>query len=762
MDRYIPTKSMFIPFKIVAAYVVFGFIWVLGSDLLSGLIFGGSTVVTHFSILKGSFFILLTGLLLYFTIRRVMLRLLRSEARQRLLLDNMSEEVYVYEGLAADGLPGKFIEVNEEACRRLGYTREQFLNMRPSDIDDPSMVDGLHEAMKTLKAQGHVVWEGAHMTKDGRKIPVDISNRLFYMHGRQMILSVCIDITQRKRVQEELAKEHTLLRTLIDNIPDAIYVKDETGRKILTNRSDLEFMGGKDENEVLGKTDAEVYPSYLADQYVKDDMVVLNEGGSVINREEFVEDAAGVRRWLLTSKIPLKDNFGQVLGLVGIGRDITQRKLLENKLLVMAHYDSLTSLPSRALFLDKANISIAHAKRTSMFCAMLFVDLDHFKSINDTLGHSVGDELLKDTAIKLMECVRETDIMARWGGDEFVIMLNDLEDADMAQRTAERIREKFNAPRMVSGHDLFITASVGIAIFPHDGESMEELLKHADTAMYAAKNSGRNNFCFYDGVMNKKVVARMQMERGLRDAISKKEMVLYYQPIVRVSDGKVRGFEALLRWFKEGNGLIGPDQFIPVAEESGLIIPIGEWVLFEACAFNKKMMDAGYPGLIMSVNISVVQFRRKNIVDVIRMALEETGLPPACLEIEVTESVLIESFDAAIDILNAVRELGVQVSLDDFGTGYSSLVHLQRLPISNLKIDRMFIKEIAKDSEQNAMIPAIIDLAHKLNLRVVAEGVETTIQLDKLAGNQCDFFQGYLFSRPMPADQVLPFLKKLL
>ncbi len=761
MDRYIPFKAKFIPAKIVVVYIVFGISWVLFSDLLTGFLFHGSSVITHASILKGVFFVFVTGLLLYFTIRRVMFRLLRSEARQRLLLDNMSEEVYVHEGLLADGFPGNFIEVNEEACRRLGYSREEFLKMRPKDIDDPTALVAAVDVMKTLKETGRVVWEGVHVTKLGHKIPVDISNRLFYMHGKEMILSVCVDITQRKRVQEELAKEHTLLRTLIDNIPDAIYVKDEMGRKILANRSDLEFMGGKSEEEVLGKTDAEVYPSFLAEQYLRDDRVVLVDGKQVINREEFVEDSVGNRRWLLTSKIPLKDGAGQVLGLVGIGRDITERKLLENKLLIMAHYDALTSLPSRALFLGKVNISLAHAKRSLMFCAVLFVDLDHFKSINDTLGHSVGDELLKDTALKLTECVRETDIMARWGGDEFVILLNELEDADMAQRTAERIRDKFNAPRVVVGHDLFITASIGIAVFPHDGDTLEELLKHADTAMYAAKGSGRNNFCFFDGAMNKKVVTRMQMERGLRDAIVKKELVLFYQPIVQVSDGKVRGFEALLRWFKEDNGMITPDEFIPVAEESGLIIPIGEWVLFQACAFNKKMIDAGYGSLVMSVNISVVQFRRRNIVDIIRMALADSGLDPSCLEIEVTESILIESFDTAIDILNEIRALGVQVSLDDFGTGYSSLVHLQRLPISNLKIDRMFIKEIAKDSEQNAMIPAIIDLAHKLNLRVVAEGVETTVQLDKLAGNHCDFFQGYLFSRPMPADQVTLFLSKL-
>ena len=287
---------------------------------------------------------------------------------------------------------------------------------------------------------------------------------------------------------------------------------------------------------------------------------------------------------------------------------------------------------------------------------------------------------------------------------------------------------------------------------------LEDLLKNADTAMYAAKESGGNKYCFFDHVMNKNAVTKMQMERGLRDASGKKEFALFYQPIVNVADGKVRGVEALLRWFKTEGGLAFPDEFIAIAEETGIIIPIGEWVLHEACRFNKQLVDAGYTDMVMSVNISVAQLRRKNLVDVVKSALDQSGLRPELLEVEVTESLFIESFDAAIEILNAIRALGVQVSLDDFGTGYSSLVHLQKLPIMNLKIDRLFIKEIAKDSDENAMIPAIIDLAHKLKLRVVAEGVETGVQLEKLLGNGCDYYQGYLFSKPIPADQVAAFL----
>jgi diguanylate cyclase (GGDEF)-like protein/PAS domain S-box-containing protein len=567
------------------------------------------------------------------------------------------------------------------------------------------------------------------------------------------------EVTERKRFEQTLAEERNLLRMLIDNIPDSIYVKDREGRKTLTNQADLDFMGVNEEGAVLGKTDSEVYPPHLSEKYNQDDQVVLQHGRAVINREEMVEDAAGLRRWLLTSKLPIKDGAGQITGLVGIGRDITERKHLESRLLTMAHYDTLTKLPNRTLFFERSNTGISQARRTGVSCAVLFVDLDHFKSVNDTLGHTVGDELLKDTAARLSECVREMDTIARLGGDEFIIFLNGLETAQGAQHIAERIREKFNTPRQVSGNDLFITASIGIATFPHDGDDLEELLKNADAAMYAAKDSGRNAYCFFDAHMNQKAVTKMQIERGLRDALAKSEFRLFYQPIVGTRNGKIRGFEALLRWFRSEGGLITPNEFIPVAEDTGLIVPIGEWVLYQACRFNKRIIDAGFGKPVMSVNISVAQLRRKNIVDAIRKALQDTGLPPECLEVEVTESILIQSFDAAVEVLKGIRDLGVQVSLDDFGTGYSSLSHLQRLPIANLKIDRLFVKEIGQASEENDLTPAIIELAHKLKLKVVAEGVETDVQLERLARDRCDYFQGFLFCKPMPEDRVFSFLE---
>ncbi len=573
-------------------------------------------------------------------------------------------------------------------------------------------------------------------------------------------IGYCFDITDRKIAEELLLKEKNLLRTLIDNLPDSIYVKDAQGRKILTNTADMDFIGISDEVDVIGKTDAELFPGPTAERFINDDQNVIRNGEMVINREELVENARGDKHWLLTSKLPLRDPSGEILGLIGIGRDITDRKMLENKLIDMAHFDTLTALPNRTLFFERAHANLLQAKRSKLFCAMLFIDLDHFKKVNDTLGHSIGDELIKDAASRLNECIRESDILARLGGDEFVIFLNAMEGIDNARVIAERIIEKFNSSRMVMGNDLFITASIGITVAPDDGYNLEELLKNADTAMYAAKESGRNSYCFFNAEMNQKAVTRMQVERGLRDALTKGEFVLYYQPIVSPKTGRLRGFEALIRWFRSEGGLIFPNEFIPIAEETGLIIPIGEWVIQHACMFNKQLLDAGFGELIISVNISVAQLRRRNIIDTLKNALLESGLPATCLEIEVTESVLIESFDATHEFLTEVRGLGIKVALDDFGSGYSSLSYLQKLPIDSLKIDRQFIKEITQEKEENDLTPAIIDLAHKLGLKVIAEGVESELQLDRLARNDCDYFQGFLLSKPMAEAAVLGFLRE--
>ncbi len=572
-------------------------------------------------------------------------------------------------------------------------------------------------------------------------------------------LGACIGITVvRKDMEQKLEAERSYLKMLIDNIPDSFYIKDKQGRKVLNNQADMEFIGLKDPKDVIGRTDAEVFQPKIAHKFNTDDEKVLMKGASLINIEEMVESRQGNKRWLLTSKLPIKDPSGNVTGLIGIGRDITERKLQEGKLLNMVHYDMLTGLPNRSLFLERVNVGIAQAKRSDAACAILFIDLDHFKDINDTLGHFIGDALLKDTAQKLTTCVREIDTIARFGGDEFTVFLNRMENVQDARQVAKRIRDELASYRSVLGHDILITASIGIAVYLLDGDDVGMLLKHADMAMYEAKRCGRNGFCFFNDKMNQQVMRKMHIEKALREAVSNAELQLYYQPILGLGDKKIRGFEALLRWFRKDGEPLRPDDFIPIAEETGHIVPIGEWVLREACSFNKRIIDAGFGPQAVSVNVSVTQLKRVNFIQTLKAVLQETGLSPMFLELEVTETFFIDSFDDALETLKSIRDLGVQIALDGFGTGDSSLSRLQKLPISKIKIDREFIKKMLNGHQEMDLTSAIIDLAHKLRLRVTAGGVESELQLRQLRSDGCDFIQGFLFSRPLPEDQLVKFM----
>ena len=683
--------------------------------------------------------------------KRLQNALQESEIRFRRLFETAQDGV-----LILDADTGQIGEVNKFLIDMLAYSREEFLGKKLWEIGAFIDTEKSISAFKELQIKGYVRYEDLPLkTKDGRFINVEFVSNVYEVNQMKVIQCNIRNITDRKLVEEGLRKSEINLRQASEIAHLGWWELDlASGRFTLSD-------GAFSLLEVNRKNSSISHADFLEFIHPEDRILVERAyRESLVNKKPYelkhrLQMKDGRIKWVSEIGRTEYDDTGHSTRFIGTIQDVTENMLLEQKLLTMAHCDALTKLPNRTFFLEEANLEISRARRTGMQCAILFIDIDHFKSVNDSLGHSVGDDLLKDTAEKLAPCIRQTDIMARLGGDEFIVFLNNIESGQDAQYIAERIREKFNAPRIIAGNDLFITVSIGITVFPHDGDSLEELLKNADTAMYVAKQSGRNMFRFFDSVMNSNVVTKMQVERGLRDALGKKEFVLFYQPIVHVADGKIRGFEALLRWFKSEGGLVLPNEFIFVAEETGLIVPIGEWVLHEACRFNKSLVDAGYTDMVMSVNISVAQLRRKGVVDIIKSALDQSGLRPELLEVEVTESLFIESFDAAIEILNAIRELGVQVSLDDFGTGYSSLVHLQKLPIMNLKIDRLFIKEIAKDSDENAMIPAIIELAHKVKLGVVAEGVETRLQLEKLVSNHCDYYQGYLFSGPIPADQVL-------
>lgn len=444
---------------------------------------------------------------------------------------------------------------------------------------------------------------------------------------------------------------------------------------------------------------------------------------------------------------------GRACRVIGSTQDITAQVQAEEAIQNLSNYDHLTGLPNRNLLQDRLNQAIVNAARTRSRVGVLFIDLDRFKGVNDTLGHRSGDKLLGMVADRLSVCVRESDTLARQGGDEFVVVLSMVNDEEGVSSAASKLLAVIAEPFQLDGHELYMTASIGIAVYPTDGQDALTLMKYADLAMYRAKELDRNNFQFYSSDLNVRVMERMMLESALRRALERQEFRLYYQPQVDVISNSIIGFEALLRWFHPDLGIISPDKFIPLAEENGMIIAIGEWVLQTACRQAKSWQDAGLPAVRMAVNLSARQFR-VNLDQIVESVLLETGLKPDLLELEMTESILMRNASENLELLKKLTSLGCHLSIDDFGTGYSSLAYLKHFPMGRLKIDRSFVRDITTNPDDLAIAKIIIDMAHTLRLQVTAEGVEEQAQLDLLSAYGCTEMQGFLFSRPLPADQA--------
>ncbi|HEU5281932.1 MAG TPA: EAL domain-containing protein [Gammaproteobacteria bacterium] len=441
--------------------------------------------------------------------------------------------------------------------------------------------------------------------------------------------------------------------------------------------------------------------------------------------------------------------------------EITERKSVERELIIhkehlvrLAHYDNLTSLPNRVFFNEILNKAISHASRNDKVLAILFIDLDRFKTINDALGHTVGDLVLKEMSARFSNLLRSGDILARLGGDEFIVLLNDIGDMQQAAAVATKVLTSSSQPVLVESHEFFITASIGISVFPNDGHSLEDLQKNADMAMYKSKRNGGGVFHFYSHEMDTAANEHIRLEAALRKGIQNNELILHYQPQLDLKDGKIKRVEALIRWESPELGLVNPGAFIPLAEETGLIMPIGEWALHEACRTAKAWIDAGYEPISVAVNVSPKQFRYQDIASIAKEALTKTGLPPECLEVEITETAVMDNVENAIEKLKSLRDMGIHISVDDFGTGYTSISYLKQYPINTLKIDQAFIKGIPRNQHDVGITTAVIALGHNLGLEIVAEGVETIEQMQFLSEHGCDFIQGYYISRPLPANKI--------
>jgi diguanylate cyclase (GGDEF)-like protein len=440
--------------------------------------------------------------------------------------------------------------------------------------------------------------------------------------------------------------------------------------------------------------------------------------------------------------------------IIGTLLDITDRKRAEAQIVYHAYHDPLTELPNRMLFMERLRLQLAQARRQSRKLSIVYFDLDHFKFVNDTLGHSVGDEFLQTVATRLKGLVREMDTVARVGGDEFVILIPDVSRAEDISIVAQKLLNSVARPLQVEGRALNITASIGIATFPADGEDAETLLRNADTAMYRAKELGRNNFQLCTPELTSKAVERLTIQNGLRLALDRDELVLHYQPVVSLTSGRIVGLEALVRWQHAEKGLIMPGAFISVAEETGLILPLGEWVLGSAAKQLKQWQNNGLPDLRMAVNVSARQFREPSLVRTIERALGDSEVKPQHLEIEITESIAMESAEVVVANLESLRNMAVGISIDDFGTGYSSLTYLKRYPINSLKIDRSFVTDVATNPADAGIVRAVVEMAHGMKLNVIAEGVETKDQFAHLQKYGCDEMQGYWFSKPLPVEAI--------
>jgi len=555
----------------------------------------------------------------------------QNEDKFKELFNNAIDGIFIYE-LSDDGVPGKFIEVNDVACSKLGYTREELLTKTPLDIAAPETVPEIEKTIKKLLNHTNLSYEKVHLTKTGQKIPIEINAHIFNWNKQKVVQSIARDITDRKRAEETIRRQ--------------------------------------------------------------------------------------------------------------------------------AYYDVLTNLPNRTLFKDRLEQGMKNAHHNKQMLAVMVLDLDRFKNINETLGHLLGDKLLVAVSERLLGVLHENETIARFGGDEFALLLPQLTKIEDATDHAQKIIELLAAPFKLNEHELHVTTSIGVSFYPDDGESSELVLKNAETAMYRAKDQGRNNYQLYASGMNVSAFKQLLMENSLRRALEKEEFVVYYQPQISLITQKVIGAEALVRWQHPDLGLVFPNEFIGLAEETGLIVPIGEWIIKKVCEQSKKWQADGFEKMCIGVNLSARQFQQLNLVSTIAKIIADTGLDPACLGLEVTESIAMKNADFTIAALNEFKKMKIHLSLDDFGTGYSSLSYLKRFPLETLKIDRSFVRDITTDPNDAAIVNAVVALAHSLKLDVVAEGVETEGQLTFLKNHQCDSVQGYIFSHPLSEINFLKFIKE--
>jgi diguanylate cyclase (GGDEF)-like protein/PAS domain S-box-containing protein len=690
------------------------------------------------------------------------LKLESSEKRSREILESALD---AFIGMDSKGT---IVDWNTQAVATFGWLRGEALGKLFFTIIIPERNRAAYEnGLPYFLASG----EGAVLNKrieitalhrDGHEFPIELALTPIQWGETRLFTAFVRDISVRKNMEEALFVEKERAQVTLNSIGDAVACTDISGNITFLNLV-AEKMTGWSHKEAEGRPMADVleildatsrkansHPMELA---VDQDRTVHLPSNNILIRQD------GLEIPIEDSVARIHDREGQATGAVIVFRDVSAARAMTLQLAHSAQHDVLTGLPNRALLNDRVSQAIILASRHEKKVAVLSLDLDGFKHINDSLGHLTGDKLLQSVSKRLCDCVRSSDTVSRQGGDEFVVLLSEMEHSEGAAATASRLLHVVAEAHTINQQDLHVTTSIGICVYPGDGLDAETLIKNADTAMYQAKENGRQSYQFFKSSMNERAVERQSIEEGLRRALERKEFTLQYQPKVNLKSGEITGTEALLRWSPAGQGLVSPAKFIPVAEDCGLILPIGKWVLREACMQARAWLDARLPPITVAVNISAMEFRNEHFLEGVFEILKESGLDPNLLELELTESVLMKRVEATGSILKTLREKGVRVAVDDFGTGYSSLSYLRKFPIDALKIDQSFVRQITTSPAETSIVTAIISMGRSLGLRVIAEGVETKEELAFLQAQQCEEAQGYYFGRPLPPERFVKLLE---
>jgi diguanylate cyclase (GGDEF)-like protein/PAS domain S-box-containing protein len=657
------------------------------------------------------------------------------------------------EAIAILDLEDRVIRVNEEFCRLFHYGESDCLGQRMDELIVPAHLQAESLSL-SARAIGGACFEveTQRMRRDGSLVDVSVLAKPIASEDDEPAVYVIYrDITERIRAQEALRKSEARHRTVLEAAPDPVMVRDMRGQVIYLNPSFTRVFGWH-LDECQDRAIDFIPDAHLPE--TREFMAKIQQGISFsgVETRRLTKDGRLVD--VSISGAVFFDSDGNPEGYVITLQDITERRKKDEELRYVAYHDTLTGLPNRKSFYMCLDDLLHHSSRrdSDRSWALLFLDLDKFKQINDALGHDTGDNLLKGVADRLKHCIRETDRLFRLGGDEFTVILTNLSRGIDVARVARKILEALTRPFHFNGHEMFTAASIGISVYPNDGWDVEGLVKNADMAMYAAKESGGSAYRFFTEEMNRKALFRMKMESSLRKALDRNELMLYYQPLVD-NTNQIVGMEALLRWHHPDLGLILPADFIRITEETGIIVPVGRWVLKTACAQTRRWHDMGYSDLFVAVNLSARQLQEGDFEQMVMDIIEETGLPPRHLQLEVTESSMIQNPDKCIAKMKSLREKGISFSIDDFGTGYSSLSYLKRFPIDTLKIDRSFISDAMDSKGDQEIIKTIIAMANNLNIDAVAEGVETQEQKEFLASYGCTSMQGFLFAHPVPVDK---------